>query len=277
MSINLMSAIFRTEFRDLEDEGGHVTKASTAKFVCIALADHANDEGESAYPSIGKLAYKTSLSRTTVINALDALKYNGILFPNGTSKHSTINYTINVECFSRDSQPTLLVNPLDSPSQPTLPPPVNPVDPNHPLTITEPYNGDKSPNRLNELPVEWQIAGNVHTVVMPDQTQAQRLDAANLIATGTGGNAERVRALVFAFQDARNITFTNEQVKGQRKAAVEMAKQNITPAHIRQAVRELLENNMTVTDLYSVRKTAINIANPPPTKAMNPQGLEIGI
>ena len=138
MSINLMSAIFRTEFRDLQDESGNNTKASTAKFVCIALADHANDEGEGAYPSLTKLAYKTSLSRTTIINAIDALKYNGILIANGVSKYDTINYTVNPDCFSKDSQPTLLVNMLDSPSQATVPELVNPLDPNHTLTIPEP-------------------------------------------------------------------------------------------------------------------------------------------
>lgn len=133
-----MSAIFRTEFRDLQDEQGNNTKASTAKFVCIALADHANDEGEGAYPSIGKLSLKTSLSRTAVINALDALKFNGVLIANGTSKYDTINYTVNPDCFSKDSQPGVLVLSLDSPSQPGVLPPVNPVDPNHPLTIPEP-------------------------------------------------------------------------------------------------------------------------------------------
>jgi hypothetical protein len=138
MSINLMSAIFRTDFRDLQDEAGNTTKASTAKFVSIALADHANDEGEGAYPSIAKLAYKTNLSRTAVINALDAMKYNGILTAEGTSKWDTVNYTINKGCFSQDSQPALLVNPLDSPQYPQLTPPVSPVDPNHPLTILKP-------------------------------------------------------------------------------------------------------------------------------------------
>ena len=138
MSINLMSAIFRTEFRDLQDSDGNTTKASTAKFVCIALADHANDEGEGAYPSIGRLSYKTNLSRTAVINALDALKYNGILTANGTSKWDTVNYTVNSACFSQDGQPALLVNPLDSPQSTHLTPPVIPVDPNHPLTILKP-------------------------------------------------------------------------------------------------------------------------------------------
>jgi hypothetical protein len=138
MSINLMSAIFRTEFRDLQDADGNNTKASTAKFVCLALADHANDEGEGAYPSIGKLAYKTSLSRTAVINALDAMKHNGILAANGTSKWDTVNYTVNPDCFSQGSQPAILVNPIDSPSQVDILPPVNPLDPNHPLTVLEP-------------------------------------------------------------------------------------------------------------------------------------------
>ena len=137
MSINLMSAIFRTEFRDLKDEAGNTTKASTAKFICIALADHANDEGEGAYPSIDTMAYKTNLSRTAVINALDVLKYNGILIANGTSKRHTIDYTINKTCFSNDSQRGVLVNLLDSGGQPTLLEGVNPLDPNRTITIHE--------------------------------------------------------------------------------------------------------------------------------------------
>ena len=175
-----MSAIFRTDFRDLQDAEGNNTKASTAKFVCLALADHANDEGEGAYPSIAKLSYKTNLSRTAVINALDSLKYNGILSTNGTSKWDTINYTVNPSCFSQGSQPSVLVNPLDSPSTPALPPPVNPLDPNHPLTIQEPsieetskgtaYNrGEQErPNAVEE----WLKMAN-----MPGAKESARTDA----------------------------------------------------------------------------------------------------
>lgn len=177
MSINLMSAIFRTEFRDLQDGDGNTTKASTAKFVCIALADHANDEGEGAYPSIAKLAYKTSLSRTAVINALDALKYNGILTANGTSKWDTVNYTVNQACFSKDSQPSVLVNWIDPPSQLGVLPPVNPVDPNHPLTILKPSNktdetkGTYTPKGIEQkiwagLPVEQSDLDNGEEIAL---------------------------------------------------------------------------------------------------------------
>jgi len=153
MSISLMTSIFKTEFRDLQDNEGNTTKASTAKFVCIALADHANDEGEGAYPSINKIALKTSLSRTAVINALDALKTNGILIANGASKYDTINYTVNPACFSQGSQPGVLVIPLDPPSQPEILPPVNPVDPNHPLTIL------KSSTETEEKPADPKHTG----------------------------------------------------------------------------------------------------------------------
>lgn len=164
MSINLMSAIFRTDFRDLQDAEGNNTKASTAKFVCLALADHANDEGEGAYPSIAKLSYKTNLSRTAVINALDALKYNGILSTNGTSKWDTVNYTVNPSCFSQGSQPSVLVNPLDSHESTHLTPPVNPLDPNHPLTIQEPsieiiQPARQEPDKIAEWLKMGQFAG----------------------------------------------------------------------------------------------------------------------
>ena len=143
------------------------------------------------------------------------------------------------------------------------------------------YETETTTETTNGVPptfgYDWQIAGNVEKITETNEEQAKRVDVAGLIATGTGGSAERVRAIAYAFQDARNITFTESQVKGQRKAARELANQKVTAEHIRQAVRELLDNKMTVTDLYSVTKTAINIANPAPTsEAMNPLGLEIG-
>ncbi len=49
-----------------------------------------------------------------------------------------MNYTVVPSCFSQDSQPALLVNPVDPPSQPALPIPVNPVDLNHSLTVLKP-------------------------------------------------------------------------------------------------------------------------------------------
>lgn len=140
MSVKLMSAIFETEFRDLPDEEGNVTKASTAKLVLLALADHANDEGEGAYPGLGRMEIKTSLSRQTLINAYDALKYNGIIFLVGVSRRGTNNYTINTRSFPKaddGSKTALLVKPLDSDSQATLPEVVKPLDPNHHITIKE--------------------------------------------------------------------------------------------------------------------------------------------
>ena len=69
---------------------------------------------------------------------MDALKHNGIITANGTSKRSTVDYTVNPACFSQDSKPALLVNSIDMGSQLGIPLPVNPVDPNHSLTIHQP-------------------------------------------------------------------------------------------------------------------------------------------
>jgi len=101
MSVNLMSAIFEAEFFDLKDEEGNVTKASTAKLVLLSMADHANDEGEGAYPSIERLCRKTALSEQTIRNTFDALRHNGIIELAGRSKYGTNNHTINTNSFPR--------------------------------------------------------------------------------------------------------------------------------------------------------------------------------
>jgi hypothetical protein len=134
-----MSAIFETEFPDyLVDNETNRTKASTAKLVLLAIADHANDEGESAYPGLTRLEIKTGLSRQGIIDTIGALKYNGILtVADEPSKLNTNNYSINTTCFPR------LVNPLDQSthltiaSQATLPELVKPLDLKHPLTTIE--------------------------------------------------------------------------------------------------------------------------------------------
>lgn len=101
MSVNLMSAIFETEFFDLKDEEGNTTKASTAKLVLLSMADHANDEGEGAYPSIERLCRKTALSEQTIRNTFDALRHNGIISLEGRSKYGTNNHTINTKSFPK--------------------------------------------------------------------------------------------------------------------------------------------------------------------------------
>jgi hypothetical protein len=101
MSISLMTAIFEVEFFDLKDENENVTKASTAKLVLLAMADHANDEGEGSYPSIERLCKKTALSAQTIRNTFDALRFNGIISLEGKSKYNTNNHTINTKSFPR--------------------------------------------------------------------------------------------------------------------------------------------------------------------------------
>jgi len=97
MSVHLMSVAFSANLPDTEipvSGENHTVKASTLKFVLLALADHANDEGRGAYPSIDTLAKKTSMSRRTVQRALDALIQLQIIKCVGTSEYGTDNYSI---------------------------------------------------------------------------------------------------------------------------------------------------------------------------------------
>jgi helix-turn-helix protein len=105
-----MSLVFEYDMPELKTDDGKVVPDSTAKFVLLALADHANDEGEGAYPGVKRICKKTSMSSQTVCNALNALRHNGYTTLEGKSKADTNNYTIHLV---KLSQP-LEFQPLES-------------------------------------------------------------------------------------------------------------------------------------------------------------------
>ena len=68
MSIKVMTAVWE-----------HGPKNSTQRFVLLALADYASDDGRNTYPAVETLAAKCALSERTVIRALEALIHDGYL------------------------------------------------------------------------------------------------------------------------------------------------------------------------------------------------------
>lgn len=145
MSVKIMALTWRARFHDAKvlcevkkKNGETVQKeirvlASNLKSICLSLADHSNDEGEGAYPSLSLLMAKTELSRPTVVAALKALKQEGAISFVGWSKWSTSNYTVHQgkleEWASREGQIRLkaskaalpvLVKPLYSASKAAL-------------------------------------------------------------------------------------------------------------------------------------------------------------
>src|SRR6266498_5362805 len=97
MSVGTMSLVFEFDMPHLQTDDGKTVPDSTAKFVLLALADHCNDEGEGAYPGVKRICKKTSMSTSTVCNALNALRNNGYTTLEGKSKSDTNNYTINLQ------------------------------------------------------------------------------------------------------------------------------------------------------------------------------------
>lgn len=86
MSVKVMSWVFeQTELAGME------------KLVMLALADHCSDDGV-AWPSVERIALKSSVSKRTAQRTLKALEAADWLARKGGSRHSTTRYTMN---FSR--------------------------------------------------------------------------------------------------------------------------------------------------------------------------------
>lgn len=111
MSVRLMSLVFDADICDLpyvKDGESRKAKASTVKLILLAYADHANDEGEGAYPGYKRLKRKTKLSGQGIADTLEAVKQNKFMFFDGWSKLDTHAYRINKPLLES------LVKPLDT-------------------------------------------------------------------------------------------------------------------------------------------------------------------
>lgn len=95
MSIDVMSLIFKAKIEDVK-VGEKTVTAPVLKFLLIALADHCNDEGDGAYPSLKRLENKTAFSHQTVLNGLEALRQEGLIIRVGISRKGTSNYSLNI-------------------------------------------------------------------------------------------------------------------------------------------------------------------------------------
>lgn len=127
MSIRLMTQIFEYPMPDLTTGKNKTVSASTSTFILLALADHANDEGENAYPSLDLLVRKTKLTRQTVISALQALEASGYINKIGRSRKGTSEYKINADLLGStqytSTQFTMGVNSVDYQGKPSIPEP----------------------------------------------------------------------------------------------------------------------------------------------------------
>lgn len=175
MSIRVMSLVFEAQLPDvlIQDQNRTVT-GPLLKLTLLALADHANDEGEGAYPSLTRLELKTALGRQSVVNALTALKQAGLIIRNGISKRGTVDYTLSLTALQAlvhqvDSRVPAsppgglaLVHQVDSPSPP------GGLEPsfNRPLTVhgsvRSAKNNEPVPLLLSylrtaseNLPIDW--------------------------------------------------------------------------------------------------------------------------
>ena len=94
-----------------------------------------------------------------------------------------------------------------------------------------------------------------------EEKQRQMQNVAKKIAVKAKDN--KAYDLALAFQEERDIVFAHSDVSGQAKAAKSLIEKHINPEHVRLAVKKLMRDGMTVADLFSVPKTAVDLANQP--------------
>ena len=147
MSVRIMSMVFENQIL-----------SSTQKLVMLALADHANDEGKSVYPSQSTVSRKTGLARGTVNRHIQELINDGYLWSKGyKSERSNV---LELEIVVKRLAEGIGVTESDTPDMgvknegcnsklqqvsPTVTTSVTHGDTNHQLTINKPSLKDINP------------------------------------------------------------------------------------------------------------------------------------
>jgi hypothetical protein len=85
MSVKVMAAVFDSSLPPNE------------KFVLLAYADHASDDGKRVYPAVDTIAKKTSYSARTVQRITRQLEEAGFLIPDGKGKKGTNRWRIPID------------------------------------------------------------------------------------------------------------------------------------------------------------------------------------
>lgn len=127
----------------------------------------------------------------------------------------------------------------------------------------KPASPDVKPRPVTPLPIEWQIAAGQEITAVNNDDMA-RMDVANLLSMGKGINTHLAYSLAYTFMSTRGIIIPEGKIKGNRKPLKEMIEMGVRPEHVAEATKKLMDDNMTVVDLFSISKTAIGIANPAP-------------
>lgn len=280
MSVNLMSAIFETEFFDLplppEKGEGRMAKASNVKLVMLALADQANDDGEGAYPGYSRLEIKTGLSRQGLSDILSAIRYNGLAsVAEYHSRLGTNNYSIFVGAFpGRQKNPQrLLVKPLDSAAvlveSSHLTSKVKPLDSVESSHLTESIHTSNDIHGASAvfenqpakpLPLDWQVLQGAEklTLPSPEQEWGAKVDIACMNICRYGADLE---SLARAFMDGRRILPSKREYKGWALAFREMAQAGVSAPDVTLAIGKLTDAELTVADPWGIKKTAVALAN----------------
>lgn len=138
MSVRIMTMCYDARFG-----------SSSRKAVAVALADHADDNGEHVYPSVAALAYKTELAGRTVQRALRDLEEMGLIVVmsgGGQGPKDTREWRFDLGvlgCLIMGDS----VSPIDPSKGDTVPPSKGDgVSPSAPLRVTlSPKKGDTVP------------------------------------------------------------------------------------------------------------------------------------
>lgn len=233
-----------------------------AIFICQMAYWRGKGESKDGwiYKSSDEIEQETSLTYKEQTNVRSGLKEKGILNENYARSEHNLYFKIDWDRVNEIWEHFTNGKVPPDPREGATLPEVSSLNSNTETTQENTHIGANAPGGL-----DWKF-GHGQKVTTHDlelQREAEYRNSADLIAMGMGINSMVAYDIALSFMQIRRIVIPEGKVKGQRKAVREMIQSGVSGQHVKLAVEKLVGEGMTVVDLFSVAKTAEDIANQP--------------
>lgn len=263
MAIQLVESVWETD----ANWGKHAPRPSTIKHVLAVLAAHAREDGTSIFPSIARIARRTSLDRSSVKRVIKLAIERGVLTKVGT-RRQVVEYRMSTDLIDSDEANQVHPEPGSQGTRFTQPPVPGSHSPRTGFTQPHVTLMDPSLDPSLKPASPKRKADRTTDEVLDGVAGFLELSAGRSQLHPLASRADHLLALAIPFEEETGVFLAATPAKKNVVAWIReleaFLQDHCTPEEMRAAARHAVSNKWRIYSPQSIHKALANIRRTPP-------------